>query len=259
MKTFLIGDTHFDHKNVISYCDRPFDDVEEMNETLIKNWNSVVKDSDIVIHMGDIALGNKTRTQEFVKRLKGRKWLIMGNHDNFSIESYYNMGFERVYDRPIIYKDFYILSHKPMFMTKDMPYVNIYAHIHNNSMFEDRTFNTWCVSAERINYTPVNIEDFKVEFDTEVHLSPSKKRSKIYKDQEIFITLFQGVILYLMVRNGRVFIKAESMLDNSTASLEYNTKTLKIDDIFSEIQEILRDKENLITKKILSKIEKIND
>ena len=49
------------------------------------------------------------------------------------------------------------------------------------------------------------------------------------------------------------------MLDNSTASLEYNTKTLKIDDIFSEIQEILRDKENLITKKILSKIEKIND
>ena len=69
MSVYLISDTHFGHKNIISYCNRPFSSVEEMDKTLIKNWNSVVKKEDTVYHLGDFAFGNKEFTQKIIKQL----------------------------------------------------------------------------------------------------------------------------------------------------------------------------------------------
>ena len=53
---FFTSDTHFNHKAIISYCSRPFESVEEMNDRLIDNWNQVVKPNDTVYHLGDFAL-----------------------------------------------------------------------------------------------------------------------------------------------------------------------------------------------------------
>jgi len=55
--TFFTSDTHFNHANIIKFCDRPFKDVELMNETLIANWNRVVGLDDTVFHLGDFCLG----------------------------------------------------------------------------------------------------------------------------------------------------------------------------------------------------------
>ena len=63
-KIFLIGDLHFGHRNIIKYCNRPFKDVEDMTEKLIKNWNSVVGKNDIVYVDGDFALCGKQKIIE---------------------------------------------------------------------------------------------------------------------------------------------------------------------------------------------------
>lgn len=78
MSTFIISDTHFRHKNIIKYCNRPFFSAGEMNECLIHNWNSVVAPEDTVYHLGDMGFGDLS---EFRGRLNGTIHLIKGNHD----------------------------------------------------------------------------------------------------------------------------------------------------------------------------------
>lgn len=78
---YFTSDTHFSHKNVIQYSNRPFNSVEEMDETLIQNWNAVVKPSSTIWHLGDFCLGQQSKILEILQRLNGHKHLILGNHD----------------------------------------------------------------------------------------------------------------------------------------------------------------------------------
>lgn len=154
MKIFVIADTHFDHKNIIDYCNRPFSSVQEMNKTLIKNWNETVSNKDIVVHLGDFAFGNKQSATEICKKLNGRKMLIKGNHDNWNDQVYRDMGFEYVSKFPIVYDGFYIMSHAPLPPISDkLPFMQIYGHVHNDEKYQD-TANSKCVSVERIGYRP---------------------------------------------------------------------------------------------------------
>jgi calcineurin-like phosphoesterase family protein len=77
MATFLTADQHLNHFNIIRYCNRPFATVEEMNETIISNWNAIVTPQDTVYHLGDVAFGNLS----IIHRLNGTIHLIRGNHD----------------------------------------------------------------------------------------------------------------------------------------------------------------------------------
>lgn len=85
MGVFFTADTHFGHKNVIKYCNRPYDSVEEMDEALIANWNAKVKDKDVVFHIGDFAFMKEPET--VIKRLNGKIYLIPGNHDKRIVEN----------------------------------------------------------------------------------------------------------------------------------------------------------------------------
>ena len=161
-KIFLIGDCHFGHRNIIKYCNRPFANVEEMTEGLIKNWNSVVGKNDIVYVVGDFALCGKQKIIEIGKRLNGRKRLIIGNHDGASIATYREAGFEFVYNHSIVLDDFYIVSHIPMVgISENCPFANIFAHVHDDPTYKDCSCRSFCVSAERINYTPIEFEAIK--------------------------------------------------------------------------------------------------
>jgi len=161
-KIFLIGDLHFNHRNIIKYCSRPFNSVEDMNKQLIKNWNSVVGKNDIVYVVGDFALCGKQKIIEIGQRLNGRKRLVLGNHDQASIETYRAAGFEFVYNHHIVLDDFFIVSHAPLVgISENSPFANIFAHVHNDPTYKDFSCRSFCVSAERINYTPVWFEVVK--------------------------------------------------------------------------------------------------
>lgn len=81
MKIFVIADTHFYHKNIVKFENRPLDNVEQ----IIANWNKAVRPDDLVIHLGDVIFGlNKdTVLPDLMKRLMGKKILCRGNHDSY--------------------------------------------------------------------------------------------------------------------------------------------------------------------------------
>lgn len=79
--SWFISDTHFFHFKILEYCNRPFNTIEEHNQALIDNWNSVVKPEDTVFHLGDFCIGGAPKWKEIREQLNGHIILIMGNHD----------------------------------------------------------------------------------------------------------------------------------------------------------------------------------
>ena len=78
---FFTSDTHFQHANVIKYCNRPFKTVKEMDSIIVKNWNNTVGKEDIVFHGGDFCFGGSPSWVYLCNALNGHKYLSAGNHD----------------------------------------------------------------------------------------------------------------------------------------------------------------------------------
>lgn len=168
-KVWLISDNHFNHQKIIEYCNRPFKTVEQMNEEMIKKWNSVVKKDDKIYHLGDFGFGSKEQIANVVSKLNGRIFLVLGNHDNHTPQWYRDAGIKEVYDHPIIIKDFIVLSHAPQPFICDSrtPYVNFFGHVHDSKMFETYGPRHFCACVERHDYKPVNIEEIIKHFQGE--------------------------------------------------------------------------------------------
>jgi calcineurin-like phosphoesterase family protein len=97
MAVYFTSDSHFFHDRIREYSKRPFASLEEMHDTLIKNWYDVVKPEDEVYHLGDLALvarSKKDQVADIVRQLPGTKHLVLGNHDRLSRTDYKEMGFE---------------------------------------------------------------------------------------------------------------------------------------------------------------------
>ncbi|MDX1286300.1 MAG: hypothetical protein R3182_14875, partial [Draconibacterium sp.] len=78
---FFTSDSHFQHKNIIKYCNRPFKTLKDMDSTLVKNWNSIVGPNDYLFHLGDFCFGAKSSWAYLLDALNGIKFLAAGNHD----------------------------------------------------------------------------------------------------------------------------------------------------------------------------------
>jgi calcineurin-like phosphoesterase family protein len=171
MSTYVISDTHFNHTNIIKYCDRPFRDTNHMNEIMILNWNNLVKPNDTVIHCGDFSFGNAEMAIPIMQRLNGFKTLLRGNHDHKKFWKAY-AELENVLLAEYTYRHVgeYVVwfSHYPDDVNlKGTPKhtkkfrsgvdIHVHGHIHNH-VVKDPDPRKINVSVEVINYTPVLLE-----------------------------------------------------------------------------------------------------
>ncbi|MCH4539453.1 metallophosphoesterase family protein [Ochrobactrum sp. A-1] len=81
VQKFYMADTHFGHEAIIGLCNRPFNNIRDMDDFLVDAWNSVVRSNDIVYHLGDFSFGGSAHAKAIFRRLNGRKILVLGNHD----------------------------------------------------------------------------------------------------------------------------------------------------------------------------------
>ena len=155
----FISDTHFDHKNIIRYCDRPFDSTRQMNQTMVKNWHNVLGDDDCVFFLGDMSYGKDRRPIDYwLGKLNGKISYIRGNHDKdiinraTIIHSHYG----------IKYNDYkFLLMHDPH-RPKGYDGWIIHGDKHNNNLKEYPFINqknkTVNVCAELVDYTPLSLD-----------------------------------------------------------------------------------------------------
>lgn len=134
---YFTSDLHFGHENVIGLCRRPFSSIKEMDETLIRNWNSKVSSGDEVYILGDLFFRNKLPVEEYLKQLQGKKHLIVGNHDREWIKHCPMEEYFESVDRMLYLADSkrqYTLCHYPMMSWPHMTrcYM-VFGHIHGNT------------------------------------------------------------------------------------------------------------------------------
>lgn len=182
---FFISDTHFYHDNIIKYCNRPFRNVEEMNKTIIENWNSVVKPTDVVYHLGDFTTADYIPNIKFkdryivtarslLSKLNGKKILIRGNHD-LSKTVCLECGWDRVETEAN--ERGMVLSHKPK---KYINLVNIHGHIHNQKPFcylDENGKVRFNVSVDVTSFKPVSIEQIENAYINKI--------SEVYQNEKI--------------------------------------------------------------------------
>ncbi len=135
---YYISDLHFGHENVLWFDNRPFADVESMDEAMIRNWNSRVTEEDTVYVLGDAFWKKEEPSVRIMEQLKGHKHLIRGNHDRVhgrlrlyweSIEHYAEINDS---DKTVV------LSHYPIPFYKSQHYgtIMLYGHVHNTREWE---------------------------------------------------------------------------------------------------------------------------
>jgi len=127
-----------------------------MDETMIENWNKVVKPDDKVYHLGDVAICKPSDFHRIMRRLNGRKVLIKGNHDTMKL-SVYAEYFKDIRGYHVL--DNILLAHIPVHPESVVRFRGqLHGHLHKNSLYDPRYKN---VSVEVIGFTPVNFEELR--------------------------------------------------------------------------------------------------
>ena len=179
-KLWFTSDQHFGHRNVLRFCHRPFDDIKQMGQALIDNWNNVVNDDDICFILGDMCwFESRHEVKKIMNKLKGKTiYVVPGNHctrksyelcderivllDDISAIYLRHEGCEK------IFKEIFV-SHMPL-MTwphRERGAINLFGHIHSGPLVTndaDQDLPLWeglqyDVGVDNNDYTPVEIDD----------------------------------------------------------------------------------------------------
>lgn len=165
MNTWFVSDTHFGHEKIIKYCNRPFANAQEMDETMIRNWNERVQPEDTVFHMGDFCFSRSTQAPDAPKassafeyyrsKLNGNIIFIEGNHDGR------NKVKSSIQSIVIRYGGKFIkLTHRPEHAEGKYD-LNFVGHVHNNWKIQRRKMDCHIttlvnLSVDVWNFRPVS-------------------------------------------------------------------------------------------------------
>ena len=174
---FFTSDTHFGHENIIKFCNRPFKTTQEMDDTLIQNWNNTIGPEDTVFHLGDFAFGGSQVWNNALNRLNGHKVLIIGNHDLKNLRQGYMSHFEAVLpqaqlqieDRAVYLNHYPFLCYGGSYRGEKGAVYQLFGHVHSgpNSTGLDSDRLKYCfsyqydVGVDNNNFTPVSWEKIK--------------------------------------------------------------------------------------------------
>lgn len=177
-KIFFTSDTHFNHDREFVYSPRGFKTIQEMNGTLVKNWNETVGNDDDIYVLGDFFLGTDFNyIQEVLNKLNGRIHLVTGNHDTPSkiIEYTSWNNIVKIADalRIRYKKREFFLCHYPVLTASleqdpDKAVINLFGHTHSKDKFyEDRPY-MYNVAVDANDNKPVEIEEILTAFNNKV-------------------------------------------------------------------------------------------
>jgi len=186
MSVFFTSDTHFHHKNVIEYCNRPVpgirwmtvpEQMDAMNRILIEKWNDKVKPNDEVYHLGDMAFCGVSKFLPIVEKLNGKKFWIRGNHDyglskkeevvkHFEwIRDYYVLRVQDTYadEEEIIhqYHQPIVLCHFPILSWDNMSHGSWHLHGHCHGSLPETKMMRLDVGVDTNQLNPYSYEEIK--------------------------------------------------------------------------------------------------
>jgi len=151
---YFTSDHHFGHKNIIKACNRPFYSVDQMDKELIKRWNEVVKEDDIVYYLGDFTL--KSNPSIYLKQLKGNIKFIDNSQHHDHWQKKYRELLPAIYS--IKYNDtFIVMSHFPLLVWNRKNYgaIHLHGHSHGKLIYNERALD---VGVDSWDYYPISID-----------------------------------------------------------------------------------------------------
>ena len=201
---YFTSDTHFNHDKEFCWKARGFNSVEEMNNKIMENWNNTITDEDEVYLLGDVMLGDYQKGIDILSQLKGKIYIIIGNHcTQKRIELYKELPniIEVTYAKLIrIGKQHYYLSHYPTFTANydDKPYhnhiINLYGHTHQRDKFftmgdplytEPNPF-MYHVGVDSHDCYPVSIDEINKDIHDEINRQYKIKVQRAKEEKEYY-------------------------------------------------------------------------
>ena len=156
---YFTSDTHFNQQRTLQLSKRPFDNLQEMNNTIVQNWNKVVKQGDTILHLGDFG------DLSFIEKLNGNIILLMGNYErddkqfNKGIQPYVKSGKVKLKIKPFnmkIKQYTFQITHQPSLNVEDRKHFQLYGHIHRLQIVKQNALNVGC---DCHYFKPISLQD----------------------------------------------------------------------------------------------------
>ena len=191
---FFTSDTHFDNANIIRYCNRPWNTVEEMNEGLVERWNAKVGPDDTVFHLGDFCFAGSAEWKKWRNKLNGHIILVRGNHDrkmSSSMEGLFDAVFSQLQltiDGRSVYLNHYpFLTYGGCWRNEKDAVWQLFGHVHSgvlssegkdigklNMLFPYQ----YDVGVDNNNFTPISWEDVKIRIKNNIEFLNDGRREE---------------------------------------------------------------------------------